>query len=129
MTTKQLTKEDIRAASDLGMEKLAVPEWGGFVYVRTVTAKEKDAFERAMLAKGGETMENVRAQMAVLTVCDENRTPLFTDADAEWLAGKSAAPLSRVLNVALRLNAFRESDVKELAEGFENRQGANSSTA
>lgn len=111
-----LTRDSILAIDDLPREKVEVPEWGGDVYVRTLTGTERDAFEQSMQGKKNQVnLDNVRARFAVLTICDESGTRLFTHADAKDLGSKSAAALDRVFAVAQRLNGFSDQDQKDLA--------------
>ncbi len=111
-----LSRESILSLDDLPREKVEVPEWGGSVYVRTLTGTERDAFEQSMQGKKNKIdLENVRARFAVLTICDADGTRLFTHADAKELGSKSAAALDRVFAVAQRLNGFTHSDAEDLA--------------
>ncbi len=52
--------------------------------------------------------------MAVLVCCDEKGTRLFQPEDVEWLTNKSVRPLSRIYNVAKKLNDLSNEDEKEL---------------
>jgi len=111
-----LTRESILQSDDLPRELVEVPEWGGDVYVRTLTGTERDAFEQSMVHKKNKTnLANVRARFAVLTVCDDSGQRLFTDEDAKELGTKSAAALDRVFEVAQRLNGFSKEDAEDLA--------------
>lgn len=112
-------KDQILSANDLPMEEVPTPEWGegSFVFVRTMSGTERDAFEQSMLAakKGGTTnLVNIRARLAVLCICDEKGQRLFADDDAEALGKKSAMVLDRIFEVAQRLNGIGVKDVKEL---------------
>ena len=112
-----LSKDAILKADDLPKELVDVPEWGGSVYVRTLRGNERDHSEQSLVGKKQKTsLENVRARFAVLTICDENCTRLFTDGDAKALGEKSAAALDRVFAVAQRLNGFSQDDVEDLAK-------------
>ena len=112
-----LNRDTILKADDLPRELVEVPEWGdGGVWVRTLKGCERDSFEQSLVGKKQKmSLENVRARFAVLTICDESGTRLFTDADAKALGDKSAAALDRVFAVAQRLNGFSSDDVEELA--------------
>ena len=105
-----LSREDILGIDDLKREEVAVPEWGGSVYVRVMSGTEKDWWEAANFDDGGEILPlrqrllNMRARMAVVTVCDEAGTSLFTLADMDVLARKCAPALDRIWEVATRLN-------------------------
>ncbi len=48
-----LTKEAILAADDLPRETVLMPEWGGDVYVRTMSGTDRDAFESSLIARDG----------------------------------------------------------------------------
>ena len=124
-----LTKDQILRADDLPREQVDVPEWGGSVFVRTMTGAERDAFEQSIVEDSGRNLANLRARLAVLTVVDADGARLFADSDAMVLGGKSAAALSRVFNVAQRLNALTNSDVEELGKNSAAGQSADSTSA
>jgi len=112
-----LTRESILGAEDLPREKVAAPEWGGEVWVRTLTATERDAFEASVNpGKGAKNLANFRARLAVLCVVDERGERLFKDEDAAALGAKSGTALDRITDVALRLSGLSEAGQKE-AEG------------
>lgn len=112
-----LNRDSILSSDDLPKELVSVPEWGGDVYVRTLSGTERDSFEQSMITKKDKpNLDNVRARFAVLTICDEAGVRLFSDADAKQLGDKSAAALDRVFAVAQRLNGFSSSDVEELGK-------------
>ena len=113
-----LTKDQILGANDLPRKQVEVPEWGGAVYVRTMTGAERDAFESLSLESrsGGSTsLVNLRARLAVWTVVDESGNRLFSDSDIEALGKKSAKALSRIFNVIVEVNHFGEKDIEDLA--------------
>ncbi len=104
-----LSKDAILAADDLPRETVHVPEWGGDVYVRTMSGTDRDAFETSLIAREGERdgrMENVRARLVALTLCDESGVRLFEDREIAALGRKSARALDRVFAVAQRLNGI-----------------------
>jgi hypothetical protein len=115
-----ITKQQILAATNLPIEPVDVPEWGGTVHVRTMSGTERDAFEQTMIAlkagggKGATDLSNIRARLAVRTLCDADGTRLFIDDDAEALGQTSGRALDRVFGVAQRLNGMTAEDVKEL---------------
>lgn len=122
--SKVLGKSDILAASDLERELVEVPEWGGSVYVSSMSGLERDAFEASSIelredAKGKTTahpvLANMRAKLCARTIVDEAGERLFDDAEIEELGRKSAKALDRVYEVAQRLCGMREADIEELA--------------
>jgi len=104
-----MDRAQILAASDFEMELVSVPEWGGDVYVRTFSASDRDRFESDYLAS---KTENIRAKLAVMTVCDEERNLLFTQDDIPALGAKSAKALDRIFEVAIRLNGIGKEDIE-----------------
>lgn len=111
-----LTKDAIRAASDLPREMVQVPEWGGFLYVRTMTGTERDAWETGLSKGKHVNLDKVRAKLAVAVACDADGKPMFDASDVDWLSEKSAAALQRIFAAASKLNCLSSSDVEELAK-------------
>lgn len=115
-----LSREAILSAEDLGRELVAVPEWGGEVYVRVLPGAERDQFEIDSLDSAGPdarfNRHNVRARLAARCVVGEDGRRLFADADVEALGDKSGAALDRIFDVAMRLNRMRRQDVEELVK-------------
>ena len=100
-----LSKDAILAADDLPRETVNVPEWGGEVLVRTMSGTDRDAFEASLIEKDGR-MENVRARLVALTLCDAQGDRLFDDSQIVARGRKSARALDRVFSVAQRLNGI-----------------------
>lgn len=113
-----LTRDQILEADDLERQEVEVPEWGGSVWVRSMTGLERDKFETT-LTNGkdkGVNLQNIRARLVGLCSVDDGGARLFTDDDVKLLGKKSAKALDRVFDVAQRLNGLRNEDVEELAE-------------
>ena len=117
---KELTGSDIRQVQDIGIERVDVPEWGGFVYVRGMSGRERDAFEATIIEKRGRDFDvnlgNMRAKLAAWTIVNAAGERLFADEDVAMLAGKSGAALQRVFEVASRLSGLSTEDVDDLAK-------------
>lgn len=115
-----LTKEQILGADDLKVEIVNVPEWGGEVHVRSMTAADRDEYEQSMVASRGPdenaNMRNIRARLVVVCAVDEAGKRLFADADIDALGAKGAKAVQRVFKVASRLNALTGADVDDLAK-------------
>lgn len=121
-----LTREEILQAQDIEYEVVEVPEWGGEVRVRAMTAAERDAFEASILrqTKSGVQVEmvNLRARLCAMTIVDEDGKRIFGDSDIAELGKKSAAALQRVFDAAMRLSKFGNEDIQNLAENLKNDQ-------
>lgn len=113
-----LTREQILAAVDRKIEPIEVPEWGGTVYVRSLSGSERDALEWQVkqAAESGALGQNARARFAASFICDESGSPLFTENDIEALGAKSGAALDRVWNAGNLLNKFSDDNVEKLAK-------------
>lgn len=111
-----LTKDQIFKSEDLKPLKVSVPEWGGDVYVRMMTAKDRDAFESQIVTarENGEKVENMRALLAVLCVVDDKGARIFGDDDIEAVGKKSASALDRIFTAARDLNGMTAKDVEDL---------------
>jgi hypothetical protein len=124
---KILNKDEILEASDLSKELVSVPEWGGAVYVRSMSGADRDEFENSMVVevdgKRQPDLKNMRAKLVALTVVDEHGNRVFDAADIPALARKSAAALERVFDVAQRLNGLGG---KALEEATKNSEAATS---
>ncbi len=98
-----LTREQFLAPIDLERVEVPVPELGDSVFVRAMTAGERDRFESEQLQTEG---RDFRARLATYTVCDAAGVLLFTPADVPALSGLPASTLSRVADAALKLNSL-----------------------
>jgi len=117
-----LTRDAILAANDLRVERVDVPEWGGSVLVRGLTAAERDAFDlAATIEQGGRRVVNfhqLRARLVAISAVDESGKRLFTDDDVELLAQKSGSAVGRVFEVAMRLSALTGQDIEDISRNF-----------
>jgi hypothetical protein len=115
-----LARDAILAAQDLKNEKVEVPEWGGYVFVRCMTGTERDAFENEAYVVKGKNVEinpeNFRARLLVKVLADEQGKRIFTDEDLISLGAKSARILDRLFAVATRINGLSREDVKDLTK-------------
>jgi hypothetical protein len=121
-----LSKAAILAASDVNIEKVTVKEWGGDVFVRTLSGSERDAFEESYVEN---KTKSFRERFLVLTLCDENGTRLFTDAEIADLGKKNALVLNRVFDKAWSVNALRSEDVDALGKDSSSAQSDDSTSA
>jgi len=111
-----LDRAAILSATDAVYETVSVPEWGGDVRVRAISAAARDDLEQAVFsaAQTKQPLRNFRARLAALCLVDDLGAPLFTPDDVEVLGNKSAAAMERVYRVAVRLNAMSAQDVEAL---------------
>lgn len=110
-----LSKKAILAAKDTKLKgPVAVPEWGGDVYFRTISGLERDQFEDSY---SEQKMKAFRARFLVLTLSDDNGERLFADNEVEALGQKSSVVINRLFDEAWQHNAFTQEAVDALGEG------------
>ena len=113
-----LGRNEILEAKDLKKEEVNVPEWGGTVFIRTMRADERDAYELSCYdsreESGGKHQQHIRARLLVYTVCDEAGVRMFSEADLDALGAKSAKASDRLFAVAQKLNGIGDDDIEEL---------------
>lgn len=113
-----LGRAAILAAPDLPTVDVPVPEWGGTVRIRSMSAAERDDFEAETYAlrgpDGATNLANIRARLLARCAVDAEGTPLFTAADAGALGKKSAAAVDRCVAMAQKLNGLSAQDVEAL---------------
>ncbi len=111
-----LTIEQILGASDQTCHKVECPEWGGHVFIRTLSADERDAWEMG-LEKGN---KSVRASLVGLSLSDEDGKALSpTPAQIKALGQKGAGPMDRIFDAVLQFNSMRKSDMEKLEKNSE----------
>jgi len=128
-----LTKDAIKGTkSTPKMKKVEVPEWGGHVFVRELTAHGRDRFEDATFAFNTETGkvemrqgQQRRALFLVLAVCDENGDAVFTDDDVSWLGEMEFSVIDRIYQEAQKINGMT---VEEATKNSESPSGGSSSS-
>lgn len=116
-----LDKSKLLEREKLQVEKVEF-ENGDFVYVRQMTGHERDVFERSLYVmdsnnKPTTKLEDFRAKLAVVTLCDEAGKSLLEPKDFMALSNAmSAAKLEKIVNAAQKLNAITEADKEELVK-------------
>src|SRR5688572_17981670 len=58
-----LTKEQILAADDRPTVPVETPEWGGTVYLRVISAMERDVYESEIVEGKRVNYDNIRARL------------------------------------------------------------------
>lgn len=106
-----LDKTAILAADDLSYEDVEVPEWGGMVRVRMLSALERDGlmaefFDLEKNKVRSNKLPEFRVRLAALTMVDEAGERLFGDKEIAALGKKSSAAIERVAEAAAQLNGL-----------------------
>lgn len=114
MTENLLTIDEILQADDLKRDVVDVPEWGGSVEVRELTAAERNRIGAMMIdAKGNQTMERVdRVQVLAATF----GLGLSED-KADAIGAKSGEAVQRIADKVMEISGMRPASVED-AEDF-----------
>lgn len=120
---KDITADDVRQSKDIVIEPVDVPEWGGRVYVRTLSGREKEKYlesVRKTIGKGRNATEKVileesSAKLVAACTCDKTGRLIFTVKDVPMLASKSSKALDRVVEKASQLNGL-DDEAEEAAK-------------
>jgi hypothetical protein len=128
-----LTAAAILAVNDLKIEKVETPEWGGHVFVRSMTGTERDAWESENIKKNKQdkydlNLANIRARLCQMTICDEKGTLLFNGSQIAELGKKNAAAMDRCFSVGQRLSGISKQDLEDMTKNSETDRSADSSS-
>lgn len=113
---KVLSAADFREkakALPLRIEQVAVPDLGGVIYVRQLSALEKDRLDDSLTDdKGKPVTDNVRAKVFAACACDSGGKSLFALApvDVAEIGGWPNSVVDPVYEAAMRVNRLRASD-------------------
>ena len=115
-----LTRDEIFKSDDIKRECVNIPEWGGDVWVKGLTAQEQDAYDLSNyeLDENGNhdftkpILKNVTAKMVVMIVCNDKGERIFKDDDADTLGRKSVKALNTIYKIAQRLNGTSKDAVQ-----------------
>jgi len=124
-----LTKSALLSRQVLKTQKVEF-ENGDYVFVREMTGADRDNFERSIMkerknekgeVKGfDQILENFRAKLAVVTLCDENGELLLEPKDVKTLSSSiSISRLEQIVTAASELNKISEKDKADLLKNSE----------
>ena len=121
-----LDRKSILAADDVRKEKVAVPEWGGDVYLRVLSGTDRDRFEESY---ADQKMKAFRIRFLLMALCDERGERLFADDEGDILGKKSSVVINRLFEAGWRINALSQEAVDALGEDSPTVQKGGSTSA
>jgi hypothetical protein len=111
-------------------------EGHGKVYLKGLTARERDDYEQSLIEAGPDGRQrvkphqhNVRASLVVRCLTDETGERLLSDDDVEALGEVDGAIINKLWDEARKLSGMSTEEVDSLAEGFGSARGDGSSSA
>ena len=119
MSEKVLGKIDVLKVTELQRELVAVPEWGGSVWVQEMDAAARDRFDAWVVKRAGNEVGGMRLRVLIATVVNEDGTPMFSDLDIPDLMKKSSRATSRLSDVGMKLSGMNEEAKVETVKNSE----------
>ena len=114
-----IDKAGILAAQDIHTEDVAVPEWGGSVRVRELSAADLVGFWDACRDADGKLVpDRVQPALLLRAVVGDDGAPLFTAADVDDLMRKSARNIGLLFEAAQKVNGIGQ-DAEVIAKNSE----------
>jgi hypothetical protein len=110
-----LTAEEIVEANDQQVHVMEVPEWGGQIGIRVMTAGERDAHELEWMNGKERGVTNFRSKFLAKIISDKDGNRIFSDAKIRALSEKSGAVCQRIFEEGLKYNAVTDQDVEDMA--------------
>lgn len=118
-----LGRKQVDAAPDLQTKDVDVPEWGGTVRLRELSAKDRSLIEATTIGAKGQAVEvrieafkTLRERTVVACLIDEDGNRLYKDNEAGFLGQKSGQVVERLFQVVQELSGMTLAAVKD-AEG------------
>ena len=121
-----LTRNQILEAKDIKTKTISVPEWGGDIMIKQLSAKDYNDIEMSQInikkirAKqlfqnkdidvdfeeviNDNAIKNRNIMLIVKSCVDENMQPLFDEADVELLASKNVNVIDRIVAEIIEFN-------------------------
>lgn len=123
-----LSKAEILGVDDRPVTVVSVPEWGGEIRLRCISALDRDRWLRRMYDDKGNLKnpeKSFQASFLALCIVDDTGARVFEDDDIDALAGKNAMVLDRLFREAYRLNGL--SGLEEIEKNSGNQSGGSTS--
>ena len=119
-----LDRDTILSKTALKREVVDIPEWGGTIHVRELTAAERTRYEVGMsdMVQGEQTdpikkaqrFIDMRARIASMACVNEDGSRMFRDEDIAALNQLSGNVLDRISSVVLRLSGYTVAETERL---------------
>ncbi len=109
-----LSRDQILGAVDFNFVDVEVPQWGGSVRLRGLSAAERDEFEASLGVS--QDLVNMRARLVVNCLVDENGDKLFKSTEAKELGKKNGQVINMLFDEVRKLSGMADEDLG-IAEG------------
>jgi Phage tail assembly chaperone len=125
---KLLNAGEILGVKDLKSEVVSVPEWGGDVKIRELSASDREWFQSQAFVDEEVTVNgkaeirrkfnivHLRAKLLARSIVDENDNPIFDDDEVKLLGAKSNAAIERLFVASQKLSGLDQTAVDDAAK-------------
>lgn len=115
----ELDAETILAAKDRPMTRVAVPDWGGHVWIKTMGGLDRDQYDIYLSERVNPKTEKIegcnwRANLLARCLCNSQGELLFTEEQIEALGEKSGKVLDEIFAIARQYNPVTKRDIDEI---------------
>lgn len=124
-----LNKKEILEVQDIKKVEVAVPEWGGSVFIKEMNGVERESWEQSLYPGGKKDLRRIREKLLVRTIVDDTGERIFGDKDIESLGQKSGIVLNRLFEKSQEVNGLRTEDVEERSKNSESAESEGSITS
>lgn len=118
MAKKKLTsKAAILELQDRPVHEFHVPSWDATVFVRELTAYQRDNFGATMDTDDPQNVATLRSRLIALSLVDDDGELLFSQSEVKDLGGKSSKAIDELWDFIRELNGMvADEDAVEEAE-------------
>jgi len=122
-----LSRNEIINAKDCKTTQIDIPEWGGAIYLRKWTGKDRSMFwsksiraSEAGAEVNWDTLFDNQVLVVAMSLCDEEGNKLFTtsDEDLAILSAKDGDVLQRLYTASIELNGMTAKSTEEAAKNL-----------
>jgi len=109
-----LNKQQIKDVDDLPSKVVHMPEWGGDIKLKTMSAKHRIEFER--LNANTKTELETIIHLIMFSCVNEDGSLMFEKEDYTFLSNKSAKSLMRLFSEAVDMSTLSEKSLDKKAK-------------
>jgi len=120
---EDLTFAQIIEADDIEMRRVPVPEWGGAIYMKSMTGQDRDNYiglvQARMVGSGDDRKisdySGLSSHLLQKCMAKKDGSPLFSPAQVRDLQKKNSGVLNRLQTIAQEMNGLTDEEVEKYA--------------
>jgi hypothetical protein len=120
-----ITRENFLSRKPRKIEKVEIEELNDHVFVRSLSGAERDAWEDANLVRERGTgkrrnevrfdvrVQNSKAHLITISLCDESGNRLLTDDDVQAVGDQPSTIVNKIADVCMRISGITQEDLED----------------